>query len=173
MEVTVEVFEAIRTLLAIREYRSEPIPDEVASRIVEAGRLTGSARNRQPWDFIVVRDPDTLRRLGELASTGPYIAKAPLAIAVVVPESPNGYVDGARATQDMMLAAWAEGVGSNWVGNTNTGAIKELLGVPQERMVLNIIPFGYPVQEVGRGIKNRKPLDQVAHAERYGNPFRA
>lgn len=166
-----QLFEGIKTMLAVREYQAIPIPDEVVTRIVEAGRLTGSSRNRQQWDFVVVRNPETLRRLGELASTGPYIANAPLAIAVVTPEGPVGYIDGARATQDMMLAAWEMGIGSNWVGNTNTPAVKELLNVPADRMIVVVIPFGYPAKKVGGGKKVRKPLAEVAHAERFGQPY--
>src|SRR5688572_27272576 len=115
-----QVFDAIRTMLAVREYQDKPIPEDVVKRILEAARLTGSARNQQHWDFVVVRNRDTLRRLGELASTGRYIANAPMAVAVVVPEGTYGYIDGTRAAQDMMLAAWEEGIGSNWVGNGNT-----------------------------------------------------
>lgn len=172
-EVVVDVFDAVKTMLAVRSYEEEPIADEIVTRIVEAGRLTGSSRNTQQWDFVVVRDPETLLRLGKLASTGSYIGEAPLAVAVVVPDAPVGTIDGARAAQDMMLAAWGEGVGSNWVGNVNTDAIKELLGVPQERMVLTVIPFGYPTEEIGKGIKKRKPLSEVAHDERFGNPYEA
>ena len=91
-----QVFDAIRTMLAVREYQDRPIPDEVVSRILEAARLTGSSRNRQVWDFVAVRDRATLRQLGSLASTGAYIAGAPLAIAVVVPENTTGYMDGSR-----------------------------------------------------------------------------
>lgn len=167
-----EVFDAVKTMLAVRDYQRKPIPDEVVTRIVEAGRLTGSSRNRQHWDFVVVRDEQRLKKLGELASTGPYIAQAALAIAVVVPDAPVGYMDGARATQDMMLVAWAEGIGSNWVGNMDTQAVKELLGVPQDRMVLNVIPFGYPTKELGAGHKDRKPLSEVAHAEEFGEAYR-
>lgn len=163
-----QVFDAIRTMLAVREYQDRPIPDEVIARILEAARLTGSARNRQQWDFVVVREAATLRRLGELCPTGPYIANAPLAIAVVVPET-TGSLDGARAVQDMMLAAWAEGVGSNWV--TSGDGVTDLLGVPTDRKVLTVIPFGYPADKVGAGRKNRKRLDEIAHAERFGQPF--
>ncbi len=166
-----DVFEAIQTLLAVREYKDQAIPRESMTRILEAGRLTGSSRNRQDWAFIAVTERATLRRLGELASTGPYIAQAALAIAVVVPESPVGYIDGARAVQDMMLAAWEMGIGSNWVGNVNTPAIKELLNVPPDRMVLTIVPFGYPTRKLGKGIKRRKPLAEVAHQERFGQPY--
>ena len=77
-----EVFEAVRTLLAVRKYQDKPVPPEIVRRIVEAGRLTGSSMNRQPWHFIVFVNRDTLRKLGASAKTGPYIAQAALAIVV-------------------------------------------------------------------------------------------
>lgn len=164
-------FEAVKTMLAVRDYQRKNIPAETVTRILEAARLTGSSRNRQDWDFVAIEDPQTLKQLGALASTGSYIANAPLAIAVIVPDSPSGYVDGARTTQDMMLVAWEEGIGSNWVGNVNTEAIKQLLNIPTDRVVLNVIPFGYPAKTVGQGKKNRKPLSEVAHAEKFGQPY--
>jgi nitroreductase len=166
-----DVFEAIKTMLAVREYQPRPVPDEVVMQIVEAARLTGSARNTQPWHFVVVRERDNLRRLGELASTGPYIANAALAIAILVPERQGGHIDGTRAAQDMMLAAWSAGVGSNWVGHVNTPEIRRLLQAPEELMVLTVLPFGYPAKPVGVGKKQRKPLAEVASAEYFGNSF--
>ena len=71
----------------------------------------------------------------------------------------------------MLLTAWAEGVGSNWVGFHGLDAIKPLLNIPDDLDVLAILPFGYPVQAVGQGKKNRKPLAEVAHRERFGQPF--
>lgn len=166
-----QVFEAVETLLAIRQYEDKAIPEKSVRRILEAARLTASSKNTQRWDFVVVQDKERLQQLGQLARTGPYIAGAPLAIAVVVPERSIGYVDGARAVQDMMLVAWEEGIGSNWVGNVNTDEIKSLLNVPQDLMVLTIVPFGYPVRDVGEGKKQRKPLSEIAHAERFGQPY--
>lgn len=166
-----EVFQAIKSMLAIRSYQERPIPDEAVTKIVEAGRLTGSSRNTQQWDFIIIRDRRRLQQLGELASTGPYLARAPLAIAVVVPDSPIGYIDGTRAAQDMMLAAWDQEIGSNWVGNVDTSAIKVLLNIPEAKLVLTIIPFGYSAEEVGRGVKDRKRMSEVAHWETWGQPY--
>jgi nitroreductase len=160
-------------MLAVREYQDRAVPDEVVGRILEAARLTASSRNRQTWDFVVVRNRDTIRRIGELASTGGYITGASLAIAVVVPEGAVGQIDGARAVQDMMLAAWEAGVGSNWVGNVNTPQLKELLAVPADRMILTIVPFGYPKAKLGAGKKQRKALAEIAHAERFGQPYTA
>jgi nitroreductase len=166
-----DVVEAIRTLLAVRNYRDTPIPDDVVRRIVEAGRLTGSGMNRQPWHFIVIRDRDMLRRLGALASSGPYVAQAPLAIVVATDRSRFAVSDASRAIQSMLLAAWADGVGSNWVGFGGLDDAKALLDVPANLDVLAILPFGYPARHVGRGKKQRKPLGDVAHLERYGRAF--
>src|SRR5215468_8912632 len=166
-----DVFETIRTLLAIRSYRDTPIPDAVIRRIVEAGRLTGSGMNRQPWQFIVIRNRETLRQLGAVASSGPYVAQAPLAIVVATDRSRFAVSDASRAIQSMLLTAWADGVGSNWVGFGGLERVKALLDIPARLDVLAILPFGYPARAVGRGQKHRKSLREVAHLERYGRPF--
>src|SRR5437764_15438122 len=166
-----DVVEAIRTLVAVRSYQDTPVPDAVVRRIVEAGRLTGSAMNRQPWHFIVIRDAETLRRLGTLASSGPYVAQAPLAIVVATDRTRFAVSDASRAIQSMLLTAWADGVGSNWVGFGGLEKVKDLLDVPAGLEVLAILPFGYPTRPVGRGQKQRKALREVAHLERYGRPF--
>jgi len=166
-----EVFEAIRTMLAVRRYLDRPVPETIVHRIVEAGRLTGSAMNLQPWQFIVVQDRDTLRRLGALARSGPYVAEAPLAVVVAVDRTGYAVSDASRAIDSMMLTAWSEGVGSNWVGFGGLEKVNALLGIPSELDVLAILPFGYPADRIGRGKKKRKPLRAIAHRERYGQPF--
>jgi nitroreductase len=166
-----EVFEAARTILAIREFQDKPVAPETVRRIVEAGRLSGSSMNQQPWHFIVVQNRDILRQLGALAKTGPYIAEAALAIVVTIQRTPFSVADASRAIQSMMLTAWSESVGSNWVGFMALTEVKSLLGIPDELDVLAIIPFGYPSKAVGKGQKNRKPLSEVAHLERFGQPF--
>ncbi len=167
-----DVFEAVRTLLAVRSYQDRPVPEEVVRRIVEAGRLTASSMNLQPWHFIVVQDRETLRQLGALVQTGPYIAQAALAIVVAIERTRFAVSDASRAAQSMMLTAWGDGVGSNWAGFGGLDAVKPLLGIPDELDVWAVLPFGYPAQAVGKGRKQRKPLGQVAHRERYGQPFR-
>lgn len=162
-----EVQEAIRTLLAVRSYQERPVPDEVLQHILEAGRLSASAMNKQPWHFVVVREPATLAELGRLASTGPYIAGAPLAIVVVIKPGRFAISDGSRAIQDMMLAAWSAGVGSNWVGFGGLDEVKTLLGIPAELDILAILPFGYPAGHVGQGQKERRPLDEVVRWEKW------
>lgn len=166
-----EVFEAVRTVLAVRNYQDKAVPPEVVRRIVEAGRLTGSSMNGQPWHFIVVENRETLRQMGALARTGPYIAQAPLVIVVAIDKTQYAVSDASRAIQSMMLTAWSEGVGSNWVGFMGPTAIKPLLGIPNELDILGIIPFGYPVEARSQGKKQRKLLSEVAHHERFGQSF--
>ena len=147
------------------------MPPEVVRRIVEAGRLTGSSMNRQPWHFVVVENRDRLQQLGALAKTGPYIAQAPLAVVVAIERTMFSVSDASRAIQSMILTAWSEGVGSNWVGFRGLEEVKSLLSIPDELEVLAIIPFGYSARPIGKGKKKRKSIAEVAHLERFGQPF--
>jgi nitroreductase len=167
-----EVFEAARTVLAVRAYQDKPVPADVINRIVESARLTASSSNRQPWHFIVVEDRETLQQLGVLCTSGPYIAEAAFAIVVGVnADSRSGTADAARAIQTMVLTAWEAGVGSNWVGAGQAPALKTLLGVPETVNLVAVLPFGYPAQRIGLGRKDRKPLSEVAHRGKFGVPF--
>ena len=167
-----EVLEAVRTLLAVREYQDKPIPPDVVRKIVEAGRLTGSGMNTQPWHFIVVDDRETLGRLGAAATSGPYVAQAPLAIVVAIERTRFAVSDGSRAIQSMLLAAWEHGVGSNWVGFIGgLAAVNDILKIPSALDVLAVLPFGYPRRRLGKGRKARKAIGQVASHGKYGQPF--
>lgn len=169
-----EVFDAVRTVLAVRQFDSRPVPSEVVRQIVDAARLTGSSKNLQPWHFIVVDNRDTLRQLGALARTGPYIAQAPLAVVVLIERTEYAIADASRAIQSMVLTAWAAGVASNWVGWIGFGGIdgaRALLAAPDAYDVLAILPFGYPAAAIGEGKKNRKPEAEVISYGRFGQPF--
>jgi len=167
-----DVNEAIRTLLAVRSYQDRAVPEEVLRQILEAGRLSASASNKQPWHFVVVQDPEMLRQLGASTRHGPYIAEAPLAIVVAVDRTPFAVSDASRAIQDMLLAAWDQGVGGNWVGFTGIlDVVKPLLGIPDDLDLLAILPFGYPADSIGQGKKSRKPLSEIVHRERWGTQF--
>jgi nitroreductase len=167
-----EVYEAVRTVLAVRMYQDKAVPPAAIRRIIEAGRLTGSSMNGQPWYFILVEERDTLRQLGAMLRTGPYIAQAALAVVVVMDKTIYAESDASRAIQSMILAAWSEGIGSNWVGFYGLEAVKPLLDIPDEKEVLAVVPFGYPAkQATGKGKKKRKPLAAVAYQERFGKPL--
>jgi nitroreductase len=168
----VDVLDALRTLLAVRQYQDRAVPEATVQHILEAARLTGSAMNAQPWHFIVVQERDTLRELGRLARSGPYVAQASLAVVVAVDKASRfALSDASRAIQAMMLAAWADGVGSNWVGFSGMDEVRTLLKVPAALDVVGIVPFGYPARPIGRGRKQRKALREIAHRERFGQPF--
>ena len=166
-----EVFDAVRTVLAVRQFQEQPIPDPIVQHIVEAGHLTASAANRQPWHFIVVQKKEILRQLGALLPTGPYTAQAALAIVVGMEPSPYAVSDASRAIQSMILTAWSEGIGSNWVGFHPLTQINAVLGIPEAIEILAVVPFGYPAEAIGKGHKKRKPLGEVAHRERWDQPF--
>jgi nitroreductase len=167
-----QVFEAVKTVLAVRGYQDKPIPPEVVQQIVESAHLTGSSMNLQPWHFIVVENRDTLKKLGELVTYGPYIAQAAMAVVVVIEESRFSVSDASRAIQSMVLTAWETGLGSNWTGFFGLEAVNPLLEIPAELDVLAVIPFGYPLETVGKGIKKRKPISEIASREKFGQPFR-
>jgi nitroreductase len=166
-----QVSEAVKTLLAVRSYQDKPAELKTIKQVVEAARLTASSTNRQDWDFIAITDRDRLEQLGSLASGGSYIAGAAFAVAVLLGDYRSALGDAGRAVQDMMLVAWEQGLGSNWVGKVNSEEIRQLLQVPEDRTVITIVPFGYPKRDLGAGIKDRKPFDEVVHHNRYGEHF--
>jgi nitroreductase len=168
---TMSVFDVVQSVLAVRSYRDEPVPEGTIAKIVQAAHGTGSSMNGQPWHFIVVRDRATLEQIGARAQYGRYIAHAPLAVAVVLEDSRYAVSDASRAIQNMIVTAWEDGVGSNWVGFGGMDAIKPLLGIPQDLELFAIIPFGYPTEDIGKGKKKRKPLNEVVHRERFGEPW--
>ena len=165
------VFDAVRTIMAIRDYQQKPIPADVVTRIVDAGRLTASASNQQEWHFVVVRQRETLERLADAVRTGRYVREAPLAVAVAVESgSPYAISDGSRAIQSMILTAWDAGVGSNWTGFGGLEGVRNKVRLPDRYEVLAVLPLGYPARPV-KGSKKRKSLSEVASAERFGTPL--
>jgi len=166
-----EVFEAARTMLAVREFADKPVPDDVLRRILEAGRQTASARNGQPWHFVLVRERDGLRKLGSLVRTGGYTANAAAAVIVAYDKAmaQYGMSDASRAIQSMLLTAWGDGVASNWTGFGGLEGVRNEFGIPETYDVLAVLPFGYPRRRIA-GEKKRKPLNEVASAEAFGLP---
>lgn len=157
----------IRTRREIRDFLDKKIPDESLLVILEAGRLAPSSKNSQPWHFVVIKSREMLRKISELTPTGKHIAKAPLAIAVLTDGAKMPEVDGARAIQNMVLAAWDVGVGACWVTNFYDDAVKDLLGAPQRMKLITVIPFGYPTEPKTKRKKIRKSLDEIVHYERF------
>ena len=168
-----EVFDAAQTVMAVREYDTKAVPDDVLRRVVEAAHLTASASNQQPWHFILVRDRQRLRTLGSLVRTGGYTANAAAAVIVAYEKTAAkwGISDCSRAIQDMILVAWGEGVASNWTGGGGLEGVRLEFGLPDKYDVLAVVPLGYPRRRI-LGRKKRKPFDEVVSAERFGAPLK-
>lgn len=163
-----EVFHCIRTRREIRDYLDKPVPSAVLQKILEAGRLAPSSKNTQPWHFIAIQNREILKKISSSTPTGAHIGKAPLAIAVFMENAKLPEVDGARAMQNMMLAAWDLGVGSCWITNFDDIAVKQLLGVPDHVKLVTVAPFGYPTEAHTTRKKKRKSFDEVVHYEQWG-----
>ena len=166
----------LRTLRAVRSFRPDPVPREVVDDILEVARWSGSASNKQPWEIVVVRERDTLRSLSSVEGYAGHLAGAPLGIVLVMAgdRAEQETYDEGRLAERIMLAAHAHGVGSSigWIVGSGRDAARELLGVPQEKVVRTAISLGYP-DEGARGSRSgrgqaRKPLGEIVHEERYG-----
>ena len=166
-----DTFNCIRTRREIREYLDKPIPVESLKRILEAGRLSPSSKNSQPWHFVVIENKETLGKIASLTPTGAHLARAPLAIAVLMDGAKLPEVDGARAIQNMVLEGWDLGIGACWITNFYEDAVKDILGAPQSMKLVSVIPFGYPTEPKAHGKKIRKPLDQIVSHEKFGQPL--
>ena len=171
-----DVFECVRSRRTIRTFNEDPVPDAVVAKILQAARWAPSSRNEQPWHLIVIRDREMLRKIGGIASTGRFIADAPMAIAIAMENAGRPELDAGRALQQMELVAWSEGLGTCVVGlrqgNQNQD-VKDLLGIPRELDLITVLPFGYRSDDSkGRGTP-RKPLSEIAHEESFGNRYDA
>ena len=163
-----DVFELVRTKRAIREFTEEPLPDDIAENIVEAGRLSGSAKNSQPWHFVVVRDREKLQALSECGAYAGHLAGAAMAIALVTQDPYHRLTvpfDLGRATQNMMLTAWSHGVGSCMATIYESPKAGDILRVPHDYAVCWAISFGYPAVDTARPPRKggRKDADDIIH----------
>ena len=122
-----DVYDAIRSRVAVRSFKPDPVPDAALDKILRAARWSPSRRNRQPWRLIVIKNKDTLTKLAGLTSGGSYIADAPMAIAVVMDDKRMAQFDAGRLIENMLLVAWSEGIGTCMVGGWDQDAVKELL----------------------------------------------
>ena len=173
--VRMGVLDVIRARRSIRAYKSEPIPEEVLERVMEAARLAPSGKNLQPWKFILVRDRDKKMQLAEASRKQYFMAEAPL-IIVACGYPDRSYqrqgnymaswpIDVSIAVDHLMLQAQEEGLGTCWIGAFEETAVKTLLGIPDDVKVLALTPLGYG--DEAPPDRGRRDLDQVVCYERY------
>jgi nitroreductase len=165
-----EVFETVKAKRAIRQFRNKPLPEEVVRLILEAGRLSGSSKNTQPWHFIAVQERETLERLATCGAYASHLAGAALGVALVTADPfyrLSVPFDLGRATQNMMLTAWSLGVGSVMATMYQPDKACDALGVPTDYTIPWCISFGYPAEPVTRPARKggRRPGQEVIHWE--------
>jgi nitroreductase len=171
-----ETIHFLEKLRAVRQYSTQPVSDEVIQAILKVARWSGSANNAQEWEFVVVRNKETLQKIAETHGYVRHVSSAAFAIIVVMEGNTGNALlecfDEGRVSERLMLAAHAYGVGSciGWSADEGAG-IKELLGIPQERFVRTTIAFGYPDEEAMRNKPKRpqarKELSEIVHTEQY------
>ena len=173
-----DAYRHILSLRVVRRFLPEPIPAEEMTAVLEAGRWTGSAKNRQGWAFVVVDDRPGLERLATAGNfTGPLLGAA---AAVVLVRPPGGHdFDLGRVAQNMMLAAAARGLGSCPIALHLRDRAREVLALPEGHEGTWAIALGYPDEEAeveqrrqaaAIGMSGRRPLAELVHRGRFGGP---
>ncbi|MCS7258694.1 MAG: nitroreductase family protein [candidate division WOR-3 bacterium] len=164
-----EFYEVVKKRRSIRAYKPDPIPEEILLRILETARLAPSAKNIQPWKFIVVKDRVVKEKLVTACRNQTFIGEAPVVICAVALKNiafgrMGGYwnsypVDVAIALEHIVLAATNEGLGTCWIGAYDENAVKELLKIPEDVQVIALTPLGYP-KEIPNA-RPRKSLSEI------------
>jgi nitroreductase len=170
----VNVSEAIQLKRAVRNFRDEPLPEEVTLAILNAGRRAQSAKNMQAWHFIAIRDRGTLKALSGMGNWAGHLANAALGIVIITPPPETRFsimFDAGQAAAYMQLAAWEMGVGSCLATIYEPEKARQLLGFPLELEIHIALSFGYPADASAlnrppqRG--GRKPFGESVHWEKW------
>jgi nitroreductase len=165
----VDTYLAVASKRDWRSYADRPVPEDVQRRILDAGRLSGSSQNKQPWRFVVVEGDEAKERLAELVYAAGNVRTCAFAVAIAT-DGGKRAMDVGRAMQNMMLAAWNEGVVSCPNGVRDAEAAARALKLDEGWLPVNIPSFGYPKRPRDAESKsadewsaeaNRKPLDEL------------
>jgi len=158
---------------SIRRFKPNPVPDELILKILDVARYAPSARNFQPWVFIVVKDPEVKKKLANVHLWAKPLENAPLGIVIACNTelSPESYqVDCANATMQVMLAAHALGLGTVWLQTLrNINEIQEIVGLPKNYVPVAMLALGYPDERPSP--KKRKELKEIVYLNKYGGVF--
>jgi nitroreductase len=155
-----DTFQAIASKRDTRRYADRPVPGETVERILEAGRLAGSARNRQPWRFLVVESAERREQLAEAVYAGENVRGAQLVVAI----ASSGGLDTGRCAQNMMLAAWNDGIASCPNGIADADRARAALGLGEDDQIGTVLTFGYPAH--GRTGESRTVDEWIERADR-------
>lgn len=162
-----DAIEVLKTRRSVRAYRSESVPRNIIEDIIDCGRLAATAINIQPWEFVVVTKPEMLRRIADTTDHGKFIAEATACVVVLCEETKYYLEDGSAATENILLAARAHGLGSCWVAGDKkpyASDICHVVGAPRGYKLVSLIPIGYPAENPEQ---TKRPLSDVLHWEKY------
>jgi nitroreductase len=163
-----DALEALRGRRSCRRFADRPVGRELVEQVVDAGRLAATARNEQPWEFVVVADPAARRSIAAMTDYGSFLADAPVCIAVLAEATKYYLEDGSAATQNMLLAAHALGLGACWVaGDKKPYALKivKRLGAPAELKLVSLVALGWPEGDLPN--PGKRSLEDVLHWDTY------
>jgi nitroreductase len=163
----VDAIECLKTRRSIRAYQHKTVPKAIVEDIIDCGRLAASAINIQPWLFVAVDDEGVRKQIAEITDYGKFIAHAPACIVVFCRNVKYFVEDGSAATQNILNAARAHGLGSCWVAGHQKaygGRIRVLLGVPDEYVLVSLVALGYPAEDRR---PEKRPLADVLRWNRY------
>jgi nitroreductase len=162
-----DALEALKTRRAVRVYRPDPVPRSVLENVVDCARLAATAINLQPWEFVVVTERPRLHALAAATDHGKFIADTPACVVVLCKDVKYFLEDGSAATQNLMVAARAQGLGSCWVAGEKKAYATEILRLvdaPPGYRLVSLVPLGYPAEEPAPA---KRPLGEVLHWERF------
>lgn len=155
--------EFLKNRRTIRSFKEKKASDKEIEMILEAGRWAPSASNRQPWEFIVIKNEEKKQELAKLARYGKFIGDAPIVIAIIgkIKQNPRWYIqDTSLVSMNMMLMAWALGIGTCWIGTMDREKAKEILELGENDFVLTVLPMGYIKGEIPEPTY-RKSLEKI------------
>jgi nitroreductase len=159
--------EVLRARRSIRTYAEKPIERGIIEEIIDCARLAPTAMNDQPWDFVVLTAKEDLRRIPLLLGHGEFIANAAFAVLVLARETGCAVEDCSAATENLLIAAAAHGIGSCWVAGTKQAygpAVVKAFGAPEDRQLIAIVSFGYPAENPQM---EKRALADVLHWDRF------
>jgi len=169
-EADMDLTEILKTRRSIREYSDRAITRSDLEKIVDIARFSPTARNVQPWEFIVITEAPLLRKLSELAENGRFLAQAKASVAVFCADTKYYLEDGCAATCNILLAAAAAGIASCWVAGDKKdycAAVSELLNVPPSYKLVSLVVLGYPKTKNSFQSMVKRPLHEVLHWEKF------
>ena len=160
-----DALQAIKTRRSIRKFEKKPIPKDILESIVDCGRLAASGRNDQPWEFVVVTDSEIKNQIAATTDYGKFIAQAAACIAVFCRDTTYYLEDGAAASQNILVGAWAQGVGTCWIAGDKKLCRdhREIVGAPKGTRLVSLIALGYPAEQP----PEKRELQDVLHWNRF------